>query len=201
MIGVKFIVPLMMAWTSGAAAEFCSLIVRVTELGGAGVSDVPVTIQETGGRIESAVAESGEARFCDLGVLPVTVTVGSVSSCDQTVVHNVILAWGLTRMLKVVYDRAPCRVDGPPPILPCETLLRFVDENSKWVSNVGFNPQLPHGGDPRSDVYGRVMVLLAKHESFRGLAEKPGYKPEIIAIDCSAPMGERERTVVLHKAP
>src|SRR5262245_1155582 len=83
------------------AQEVCSLIVEIVDPSGRPVSGVPVVLEEQNGRVEPTTVEGGVARFCDLGVLHVTVKVGRPSSCNYTVVQNVPLTWGMSRNLKV----------------------------------------------------------------------------------------------------
>ena len=84
----------------------------------------PVGVEQTGAQIRVSDASSrvisksymsGGVRFCDLGILPATVTVGPQGSCNQVVVHNVTLKWQKQYDLKVTYDPRPCQVTAAPP--------------------------------------------------------------------------------------
>lgn len=195
----RFVLLITLALASAAAQDYCSLIVQVVDPNGNPISGVSVALQEATGRVESATAENGEARFCDLGVLGVAVSVGSSSGC-QTVVRNLPLDWQLTRRIKMMYDRAPCLVDGPSPVLLCSLLLRFTDGSGRWISGVGFNPGVPRSPNLRSDSYGRAMVRMANREELHVTTAKEGYLPEVIDLQCSSNLG-RERIVTLRKSP
>ena len=58
-----------------SAQNKCSLVVRVLSPNGQRI-EVPVSVQEKNGNIEQKDQEGGDVRFCDLGILPVTVIVG-----------------------------------------------------------------------------------------------------------------------------
>src|SRR5580704_15981473 len=76
---------------TASAQERCSLIVRVVSPDGRR-PEVPISVREKGGRVEEKEQEDTDVRFCDLGILPVTVTVGSSGLCNQVTVHNVPVA-------------------------------------------------------------------------------------------------------------
>jgi hypothetical protein len=184
-----------------AAQDYCSLVVDVTDSGDRPLTHVPVTVEEADGRTESSPTEKGEARFCDLGISQVTVSVGSPSDCTYAVVRNVPLLWSATRRIKVVYDNGICAVDEPPPILLCAVLLRFRGQNGNWISGVKFDPPLPRFLDLRSDSSGRAMIRLANREELHTATRKDGYISRGIDLSCSGNLTERERIVTLQKAP
>lgn len=78
-----------------APSGHCSLTVIVTDNDRNEV-EAQVSVLERGGRLTEKETEPGGARFCDLGILPVTVSVGLPNSCNYTVVHNVPLEWNET---------------------------------------------------------------------------------------------------------
>jgi hypothetical protein len=181
---------------SVAAQDYCSLIVQVVDPAGNKASGVSVSVQEVGGRIETISTENGEAHFCDLGVKGVTITVGDSIGC-QTVVRNVPLEWGFTNRIKVLYDRAPCLIELPPPIFLCDILFRFKDGDGKWIPGVGFDPPALRPRNLHSDGYGRAMVTLADREVLHTRTMKEGYLPEAIDLTCSRNLLDRERVVTL----
>jgi hypothetical protein len=183
---------------TAAAQEYCSIIVKIVGPADNVVSGVWVEAREGNGRVESRVAEQGEVRFCDLGTSGVTITVGS-GGC-QAITANVPTDWGRTLTIKMVYDPQPCRLDSPPPILPCSVLLRFSDTYGRWIPGVHLEPPLPRFPNLVSDSYGRAMVSMAKGEESQATAVKAGYQAEAVQLKCSGKAPLSERTVVLRKS-
>jgi hypothetical protein len=194
-----FMFALLLGFESASAQEFCSLTVQVVDPKGKIVAGVPVTVEEKTGRIESASGDGGEVRFCDLGVLPVVIRVGSPYDCDHTVVQNVPLTWGLTRQVRVIFDRMACLTDSPPPPLLCAVLFRFSDDKGSWIPGVEFKPAIQRFPNLRSDAYGRAMVRMANGEELHVKTSKDGYLPVAIDLKCSSNLTDRERTVILQK--
>src|ERR1700722_16587878 len=94
------------------AADFCSLAVSVIDPSGQEV-EAPVTVEERDGTTQRSENKPGGVRFCNLGINPVTVTVGG-SNCNQVIVRDAALQWGATSKVSVIYDRKACLVDNPP---------------------------------------------------------------------------------------
>src|SRR5258706_15807264 len=88
------------------AAAYCSLSVKIRNPSGQFVERTVVVEENTGIKTEQ-IANGGIARFCNLGFLPVSVTVG-FPACNQLTVRNVPLQWNVTRELLVTYVEAPC---------------------------------------------------------------------------------------------
>ena len=180
----------------GLAQDFCSLKVRVVDPLGKALTGIPVSIEEANGRAESRATENGEAEFCDLGLTGVTVTAGF--RCNQVLVRDVPLTWQSTRQELIVYDRAPCLVDGPPPIFPCTVLFRFRDSSENWIKDVHFDPPITRLPRLTSDSYGRAMIRMADREQIHTTAEHPGYIGERIDLECSRSLaGQSERVITL----
>jgi hypothetical protein len=179
--------------------EFCSLEVQVVHPSGFGLSGIPVWVYEADGRVEYALTENGLARFCGLGIRGVSVRAGH--SCGEVTVKSIPLEWSLTRVVKIVYDQAPCLLDEPPPILPCSILFRFRDENGKWIPDVQFSPPLRRWPNLRSDEFGRAMVSMAGREELHVTAGREGYMPEKVDLVCTRSLSRVERLVTLRKAP
>ena len=74
------------------AADYCSLVVRVVSPEG-DRPEVLVSVREKDGRLIAPDPTSGDVRFCDLGMRPVTVRVGADDTCNQVTVANVPLWW------------------------------------------------------------------------------------------------------------
>src|SRR5580704_8529456 len=139
---IALLLLLLTAGSAVAAPDYCSLVVRVLNQGGTASSRILVVVSEPSGVVlADNTTENGEAKFCGLGVQPVTVKVGG-SSCNQVLVQNVMLIWNSTREVIVTY--VPCPSEMPSVVPPsCWVLFRFRDENEKWISDVSFIPPVP----------------------------------------------------------
>ena len=67
------------------AADYCSLAVRVISPDQRRPVEVLVSGSEKSGRVIEKETTSEDVKFCDLGITPVTVTVGG-DTCNQVVV-------------------------------------------------------------------------------------------------------------------
>src|SRR5688572_16158753 len=108
------------------AETYCSLIVKIMDHRSEEVW-LPVTVEDREGRRIEKKADDytrGGVEFCDLGLSPVTVTVGW-SNCHQVTIRNVPLRWE-TRpyRLSVIYDEQAC--SGGIIRNYCRFLFRFV---------------------------------------------------------------------------
>ncbi len=117
-----------------ASTDYCSLIVQVISPNGKRPT-AEVSVVDESGRTTSQIEEGKDARFCDLGLRPVTVEVGGRDTCNQVTVSGVPLAWNETYHLKVTYDPMPCLKDSPH-ILPayCTYLFRVKNENGTPIA-------------------------------------------------------------------
>src|SRR6266576_3663147 len=77
----------------------CSLAVRVLSPDGQRF-EVPIAVREQSGRIVEKDQELEDVRFCDLGILPVDVKVGSDGMCSQVTVHDVPVSLDKTYLLR-----------------------------------------------------------------------------------------------------
>lgn len=175
------------------AADFCSLQVNVEDSSGR-AQRVLVAVEEETGRRTETWAVNGTARFCDLGIHPVTVFVGRFW-CSQVVVRNVPLEWGESRALSVGYDARLCKEEGRPRA-ECQFLLRFVNENSKPIS-VRLNASEPFKTELDSDDFGRMFLRIPAHKDLTGLASALGYMPTEVHLPCNSQNLRIERKVVL----
>ena len=90
------------------AKDFCSLIVKVRNPQRAEVEALVVIKEHDGRRIEQQNRPGG-VRFCDLGIMPVTATVGH-PACNQVVVRNVPLDWRETTTLPIYFASSICSI-------------------------------------------------------------------------------------------
>lgn len=155
-------------------------------------------VQERDGRRVEQESQSGGARFCDLGITPVTVTVGA-PQCNQVTVRNIGLEWGKTANVSVIYDNRPCLVDNPP-VAACQFLLRFVDAGRKPVAGVSVSTQDPGGRTEKADEFGRLLIRIPANEELRAVGTAPGYGRSEVRIPCSSENQRVERYVVLRRS-
>lgn len=178
--------------------DFCSLTVHIEESLN---SQVPVTVEESDGRMETAYSIDGVARFCGLGISPVTIRVGR--DCAPVTVSGVRPVWGITRNVHVIYNDSQCREDRAMalggPI--CSLLLRFRgdDKNGKPLAGVVVRPPAPSYTELRSDQWGRIMVQMRKDEALHAIAEISDFVPESIDFVCRS-FSEAERIVILRSS-
>ena len=182
------IVPALLFLVSSAVAErpaeYCSLIVTV--VGEEGLErEARVTVEEPGGRKVTKENELGGVKFCDLGILPVTVTVGH-PACNQTIVKNVPLWWGKPTRLKVIYNRDPCLYDAPPPMHPgCEVLFRVTEGEDRWIGNAVLELREPWSRNLKGDRYGRLYLYPPYGSTVRGEIRATGYEPAEVDAECT----------------
>jgi hypothetical protein len=196
-----------------AAQDYCSLIVKLVDANNRqDLSIKTITLTESGGRTLKAENRGGEVRFCDLGILPVTITVGS-PYCHEVNIRNVPLQFGETRTIKILSDNALCSNGSREsvPLPGCRILLRFRDEQSNWISGVTLRPliagtdfhevDIAQRSNPfrLSDASGRTLVQIALKKELHATADRDGYKPEEINLNCTSETYISERTVTLHR--
>jgi hypothetical protein len=191
-----FEVLLLFLCSTGVVAQtYCSLVVKVVDPNDREVPEAQVTLEERSGRVVNAENQRGGVRFCDLGLQPVTITVGS-PQCNQVCVREVPLEWGRTKIVKVVYDREPCLRDFPP-VAACTILFRFSNESGKWISGVIFDPPVSGAEHPRSDNFGRALVSIAAGKELRTSAKRQGYVSEEVRLTCTRDLMFTERVIKL----
>lgn len=90
-----------MTYCSAAqAAGYCSLHLSISVTGRGASESFPISIEESNGRVTTLTAKAGLDPVCNLGIKPVTVTIGD-SGCSQVVVKNVRLHWKHTVLLRI----------------------------------------------------------------------------------------------------
>lgn len=169
----------------------------VVDLKNREVPEAPVTVEEQNGRIVTMENTRGGVRFCDLGLLPVTITVGS-PTCNQVSVRAVPLEWRETKTVKIIYDRGPCLRDLPP-VAACQILFRFVDEQGKWIAGVMFDPPIAGAEHPQSDHFGRMLVSIAAGTEIRAAVKRKGYRPDNVRLTCTRDLMFAERLIKLRE--
>lgn len=184
------------------AQDHCSLIVTVDEPAGRGIG-VDVTVMTADGRKvrKGTVPGDDGAKFCDLGILPVTVVVGN-EMCSQVILRNVQLQWSKTTTSRVFLDRSRCMIDGPPPPVPvCEVFLQVRDPNDDWVNKATVSLKTPFEGHYATDKYGRVRLLVKRETELTGSISIKGYRTQEFTVTCPRPSGAIERQIQLFKSP
>jgi hypothetical protein len=183
--------------TPGVAQDYCSLIVRVLTPQGLR-PEVPISVREHDGRIEQREQGKEDARFCNLGILPVTVTVGSGSMCNQVEVRDVPVAWKRTYVLHVTYDPEACRERVPPPEPTCEILFRVRGSTGAPVSEAIVSLTSPIAKTFVSDRYGRVDIVLKATSHVLGSVKGGDLRRAHFAFDCSPLEPEHEEAITVH---
>ena len=174
--------------------EFCSLAVEVPSA----ANGIYVFVYEADGGVQVELTKEGIARFCGLGIRPVDIRVGR--DCAPVTITGVMLRWGETRHLRVLYSDGQCMQDrsvlAQSPV--CFLLLRFRVDEAKGPPVAGVVIQ-PSGSSKelKSDQWGRVMLSMRKDEDFHAVATSAGFASETIDFACTMVGWEGERIVVL----
>jgi hypothetical protein len=161
-------------------ADFCSLIVKVTAPDGRRPVALVSVIEQSGRKLQE-FQRTNDTKFCDLGILPVTVKVGTDQSCNQVVVNNVPLRWGEPYHLYVTYE--PCGEEASLlPTAECDVLFRVTDIAGKWIE--GATVQLePSGIKADTDAFGRAFVGT-KLGDIRSTITARGYSEQSFKTKC-----------------
>ena len=181
------------------AESFCSLIVKLVDESGA-LTGGPVTVEERSGRrleVKDSEPRRDGVKFCDLGILPVNVTVGH-PGCNQVVVRDVRLTWGLVKNLVVTYDKWSCSLgDVLPPT--CRFLFRFVDPANNPIASVSFKMMSPRDDTFFADQFGRISMVIPYNKQLAGSAVSPGHVPLEIVFPCTSPNDRMEKTLTMQR--
>lgn len=186
MTGMLVLLLILATVTGTQAAEYCSLAVRVLSPSGKRVLETYIAVQEKGRQaIARDVSLDEDATFCDLGIAPVTVTVG-FDTCNQVIVRDVPIRWQEPYLLTVTYDPMPCLIDSPPPLVPaCQVLLRVSDLNNKWIEKAVVQFREPPMSQLTTDRAGRAYMVLNRGRTFNGSVEAHGYSAQRFSFSCS----------------
>lgn len=181
-----------------APRDYCSLVVKVIDEQGSEI-EAPVSVQEIGGKVVEGDYEAGGVRFCDLGILPVTVRVGRPESCNYTIIHNVALEWQETRSIVVRHEVEPCQRHLPAPPKPlCQLLIRVFDQNAVGLlATVEVNRRSRE--TYQTDRVGRVRVLMESGSAVGCVVRSNRFLPKRIEAHCTLDTPRIERIVVLSR--
>lgn len=169
------------------AQNYCSLSVRVLAPNGKPFP-VFVTVYENSGRkIEKEQSPPKDVRFCDLGILPVKVVVGT-KGCHEITVDGVRNYWQEPYTLKVTYDPEHCMRETLPPPKPfCEVLFRVSGPHGHWIDKATLRFERPSLQPRQTDSAGRALLTVGLDDNIRGSVSAPGYVSKDFEIGCKAP--------------
>jgi hypothetical protein len=179
---IMLLLCLLLLLSTAQGRDYCSLVVKVVDPEGRRVG-ARVSVTEGDGRVETKETEGSDLSFCDLGILPVTVTVGH-PACNQSIVRNVGLSWGQTTKTTVMYDVQPCLHDLPP-VAACKMLLRFRDSHQSWLTGVALELNAPQAEVLKTDRYGRVLIRVPAGQAMRGRATAESFRPTEVDFNCT----------------
>jgi hypothetical protein len=191
-------------WAFGtciASAEgVCSLRVRVLSPDGRR-TEAPISVKEESGRTIEKDHENDDVEFCDLGILPVAVTVGSDGLCNQITIRDVPVTWNEPYLLRVTYDPDACRREhGPPPPMPiCHILFRVSDSGGKWIPRASVKFSSPTSDSMKADEYGRAEFVTKVGDEARGSVAAAGFDSANFKWTCSRSEPLHEESVKLKK--
>lgn len=178
-----------MALSNALAEDFCSLRVQVTSPDGRRPA-VPVKVREENGRVQEKEQDPSlleDPAFCDLGILPVSVTVGSDGMCNQVTVRDVPVSLDRPYVLRAIYDPEACEIwEGlPAPEMGCQVLLRIKDSDGGWVANARIEIEVPVKSVEKADRYGRASLLAKRGSSLHGAVSAENHEPTTFRFTCS----------------
>lgn len=176
------------------ADEFCSLTVHVRDQRAVPVDTWVTLTTATGRTLKKLTSDDGTVEFCDLGVQPVTIQIGS-GSCNELTLRNVSLPWKRGKVVMLTYE--PCFYEQGD-LLPrqgCTVMLRVVDSmerplaNARVLAGRSATPQ-------ESDRYGRVFLQVASQSTIEGTVTHPTAATSRFSVQCSR-TEPIEQTIIL----
>jgi hypothetical protein len=171
-------------FSASAANDYCSLVVHVVSPERQPQTEVLVSVRETNGRASEKETTSEGASFCDLGVMPVTVTIGG-DTCNQVVVRDVPLVWNEQRLLTVVYDYKPCMPERPLMGAPyCQILFRVATPEGLWIKDASIRFPETQLAERQTDAAGRASLLLKANDRVKVSVISSGFKGKSFFISC-----------------
>jgi hypothetical protein len=176
----------------------CSLVVRVLLPDGRR-PHVPITVVEQSGRVDEKHQEDHDVRFCDLGILPVTVKVGSAGMCNQTAIENVPMSFGESYLLLVTYDALACVDTVRPPVPLCQVLFRVSDTTGTWMPNLPITLSSPVQRILRTDQFGRAFFGAKSGDKIVGSLTSLGLRDVNFGWECSPSDPRHEENIKLEK--
>ncbi len=178
------------------AQDTCSLAVRVLSPDGHRF-EVPVTVREKNGRTIVKDQEDKDVYFCDLGILPVEVKVGSDEMCSQTTIRDVPVFTDRTYLVNVTYDPKACPEVVPLPVPTCSIMFRISDSAAKWVPRARVSISSPIKVQREADANGRVQLIARRGSRVRGSVEANGFNQKRFDFRCSNSQLLREENIRL----
>jgi hypothetical protein len=191
---------LLLATQSGLYSwqEHCSLSVSALTPDGKR-PPATIVVEEQSGRKLEAEQEFEDVKFCDLGSLPVTVTVGD-RGCNQVVVKDVPVSWPNSFYLRVIYDVEPCYKERPITLSPaCNILFRVQAENGSWIQNASVSFNDPLITNLTTDNFGRTLLLLRRGKQVRASVRATHFVTQLVDVGCSSSLFDQEQSIKLVK--
>jgi len=180
------------------AKDYCSLKVRVVAPNGKQFPVYVAVYEQSGRKIEKEQAPPHDLQFCDLGILPVKVVVGT-KGCHEIVVDNVRNYWQEPYTLTVTYDPEHCmRELPPPPKALCEVLFRISGADGKWLNKANVKFEKPSLQPLETDSAGRALLITGLDNNIQGSASAPDFMSQKFSIACTE-SGEYEHVLSLRK--
>ena len=182
--------------TSVADAEsFCSL--NVTVRSSIPTESIKVVVEEESGRKIEKRAVEGKVSFCDLGIRPVTVVVGS-PGCSQGIVRNVPMKWNESRSLAVWHDNTLCQGEAMP-VAACDLLFRIIGQERRPVSLAAIELTSPVPKVLSADEYGRAFLRITAGQIAEGRVVAEGFSSESVKVECTFKNIVREESIYLRR--
>ena len=177
------------AGTMAHAQNVCSLTVRALSPRGQR-PEVPISVKEQNGRIQEKYQEpgKGDVQFCDLGILPVTVSVGGEGdACNRVTISDVPVSLDRPYLLRVIYDPEACDIwhKMPAPEPQCQLVFRVMNSTGTWLANALIKLSSPRSVELKTDLYGRAEFCPRMKESVQGTVVARGYGDAEFNLVCS----------------
>jgi hypothetical protein len=145
---------------------------------------VLVSVRENSGRVIGKYTTTEDVKFCDLGIMPVTVTVG-LDTCNQVIVKDIPLRWDDEYALTVTYNPEPCFSRRPLNLYPiCEELLRISNEAGNWIENALIQFDASRFKEQKTDKSGRAFLTMKVGERIEGTISANGYQSKPFSLSC-----------------
>jgi len=180
-----------------AQTDYCSLTVRVQDSQGLPV-DVRVRVTKVdGSTLDDLTSDDGTVKFCDLGISPVTISLGS-PHCNTLTIKNVHFRWRIEKTLVLTHD--PCYSEGGDALSAsgCRVLIRAVDQNGVGLPGARVSLNL-EGSIDLTDGYGRTFFNIRDGAEVMGVVAKAGYSSGRFFFQCRPDSKAVDRVVVLKK--
>lgn len=179
-----------------SASPKCSLRVRVVSPDGRR-PEAPISVRERDGHVTEKDQEEGDVSFCDLGILPVDVTVGSDGMCNQVTVRDVPISLERSYVLQVTYDPDACTERIPPPVPVCDVLFRVSDTNGDWLPGATVALKRQNGPEKHTDEYGRAELVIRLGETISGSVGHQGFQSAPFSLSCTRSGPRQEKRISL----